>query len=188
MDLPTDERIIVNDTVIGDPLITVPILVSEDILKKLNIAHLSLCYEIHGYRDEIYNLVSDECVSINAHYYALTHYLNVIDQIGVRVVDEDSVCRNIKVDVNDCIVSVDDVDIASSLSSGGINVSKSLDNVRISVPTCNDLPSLVMWITCETRTLKDPFGNGDEVTGEMLKFEVARGLNFGHEVSHGLQG
>ena len=132
--------------------------------------------------------MSDECVSINAHYSAFTNYLNVIDQIGIRVVDEESFCRNIKVDVNDCTVSVDGVAISTNSSSDGIDVSKSEDTFRISVPTCNNLSSLVMWVTCETRTLTDPFGSGEKVTGEMLKLVVARGLNFGHELTHGLVG
>ena len=175
-----------NDTVIGDPLMMVPILASDDVLRELNAASLSLCFEIHGYGDEVYNLVTSECVTINAHYTGLTHYLNIIDKIGVRAVDETGVCRNIQVDVDGCTVSVDGVPLSTSLSSGGIIVRKSADRVHISVPNCNNV-SLVMWVFCETHTLEDPFGSG-EVTGNMLKFVVMRGLNFGHRLSHGLLG
>ena len=182
-----NDEIAVNDTVIGDPLMVVPILAPDDILKQLNIARLSLCFEIHGYNDEIYNLITSECASVNAHYTDLTHYLNVIDRIGVRAIDETGACRNIQVDINGCTASVDGVPVISTaFSSGGITVRKSSNRVHISVPNCNDA-SLVMWVFCETHTLEDPFG-GDEVTGDMLKFVVMRGLNFGHILSHGLLG
>ena len=182
-----NDEITVNDTVIGDPLMVVPILAPDDVLKQLNIARLSLCFEIHGYNDEIYNLITSECASVNAHYTDLTHYLNVIDRIGVRAIDETGACRNIQVDINGCTASVDGVPVISTaLSSGGVTVRKSANRIHISVPNCNDV-SLVMWVFCETHTLEDPFG-GDEVTGDMLKFVVMRGLNFGHILSHGLLG
>lgn len=183
----TDETL-VNDTVIGDPLIMVPILASNNnILNELNATRLSLCYEIHGHDDEIYNLVTSKCVSINAHYDGFTDYLNAIDQIGVRAVDNDGFCKNIQVNVMNCLVSVNGVAVSTHFSSGGITVNKSSNNVHVSVPNCDEL-SLVMWISCETQTIEDPFGNGNEVTGDMLKFTVSRGLNFGHRLSHGLLG
>ena len=171
----------------------VPILVPDDVLKQLNATRLSLCYEIHGHSGETYNLVTDECVTINAHYNDLTSYLNVIDQIGVRAVDDDGLCRNIQVDIDGCAVSVDGVPLTTNFISGGISIRKiSNRGARITVPNCNEL-SLVMWIMCETHTLEDPFGNGemvtgDMVTGDMLKFVVMRGLNFGHRLAHGLLG
>ena len=181
-----NNEIIVNDTVIGDPLMMVPILAPDDVLKQLNITQLSLCFEIHGYSNEIYNLVTSECVTVNAHYSRLTDYLNVIDKIGVRATDEAGVCRNVEVDVDGCMVSVDGIPLSTALSSGGVSVRKSANRVHISVPNCNDV-SLVMWVFCESHTLEDPFGGG-EVTGDMLKFVVMRGLNFGHSLSHGLLG
>lgn len=166
----------------------VPILTSDNsILRELNATQLSLCYEIHGQSDEIYNLVTGKCVSINAHYYRLTDHLNVIDQIGVHAAGDDEFCRNIQVDVKDCLVSIDGVAISTNFSSGGITVSRSLNVIRIAVPNCNEL-SLTMWITCETQAIENPFGNGEKVTGDMLKFTVTRGLNFGHNRTHGLLG
>jgi hypothetical protein len=167
---------------------TVPILVQDSVLQMLNATRLSLCYEIHGQADAIFNLVTDECATVNAHYHDLTNYLNVIDQIGVRAVDNNDMCRNIQVDVNGCAASIDGVPLAAGgrYSSGGISVRTYSNRVRISVPNCAEL-MLVMWVICETRTLEDPFGNG-VVTGDMIKFVVARGLNFGHRKAHGLLG
>lgn len=186
--LSTDTGIPANDTVIGDPLMTVPILVQDSVLQMLNATRLSLCYEIHGQADAFFNLVTDECATVNAHYHDLTSYLNVIDQIGVRAVDNNGMCRNIQVDVNGCAASIDGSPLAAGnrFSSGGISVRSYSNRVRISVPNCAEL-TLVMWVICETRTLEDPFGNG-VVTGDMIKFVVMRGLNFGHRKAHGLLG
>ena len=48
--------------------------------------------------------------------------------------------------------------------------------MRISVPNCNDL-TLVMWVFCEINLPRQP--------GEMIKFVVTRGLNFGVREAHG---
>ncbi len=167
---------------------TVPILVQDSVLQMLNATRLSLCYEIHGQADAIFNLVTDECATVNAHYHDLTSYLNVIDQIGVRAVDNNGMCRNIQVDVNGCAASIDGVPLATGAkySSGGIGVRTYSNRVRISVPNCAEL-MLVMWVICENRDLEDPFGNG-MVNGDMIKFVVMRGLNFGHRMAHGLLG
>ena len=182
-----DTGIAVNDTVIGDPLMTVPILVTDNDLQALGVDRVSLCYEIHGRKDANYNLVTDQCATVNAHYTDITTYLNVIDQIGVRAVDESGSCKNIQVDVDGCSASIDGTPITSLYSSQGIMVRPFSRRVRIAVPNCNEL-SLVMWVICETRTLEDPFGGDASVTGDMIKFVVARGLNFGHRKAHGILG
>ena len=130
--------------------------------------------------------MTDKCATVNAHYTDLTSYLNVIDQIGVRAVDDNDRCRNIKVDVEGCTTSIDGNPLSTGhrYSSGGISVRKYSNRVRISVPNCNEL-LLVMWMICETRTLEYSF---NEVTGDMIKFVVMRGLNFGHRLAHGLLG
>ena len=52
----------VNDTVIGDPLLTVPINAPGFP------SDLHLCYEIHGAANQYFNFISDECMPVNAHY------------------------------------------------------------------------------------------------------------------------
>ena len=183
-----DNTILVNDTVIGDPLFTVPIHVSEDQLQDLNLPGLSLCFEIHGQADQWFNLVTDECSSVNARYVQFSTGLNVIDEIGVRAVDTADQCVNIRVDVGNCTADVNDValDVMGRYSMNGVSVRRYRNRVRISVPNCNDL-TLVMWVFCETRTLED-HADGSKVTGDMIKFVVMRGLNMGNRPSHGLLG
>ena len=134
-----------------------------------------------------FNLVTDECVTVNALYTALTPSINVITQVGIRAVDEDSHCLNILVYIRQCSAYINEVPLSftDKYSVGGVSVRRYRNRVRISVPNCNDL-TLVMWVFCETRTLDNP--NGPGITSEMIKVVVMRGLNQGHSKSHGLIG
>ena len=185
----SDTGITVNDTVIGDPLFTVPILVPESDLQALNTSSISLCYEVHGDDDTYLNLVTDECASVNAHYFTATNALNFIDEIGVRAVDNIGTCKNIFVSLaNNCSVNVDENTMTSGrYSSNGIVIRKYPNRVRISVPNCNEL-TLVMWVFCETRTVDAPYSPTGQFVGDMIEFMVMRGLNFGHRQAHGLLG
>lgn len=186
-----DAGIEVNDTVVGDPLLNIPVLVPESDLAQLGGSQrVSLCYEIHGRPDTYLNFVTDDCASINVHYTKLTSYLNVIDRVGIRAVElgAQPQCRNISVDLSGCSAMIDGMPLNQSgrYSFRGIRVRQYSERVRIAVPNCNDL-SLVVWVICQRRTLSDPF-NGDKITANMIKIAVMRGLNFGHRNAHGLLG
>ena len=58
MSIPPTAGLVTNDTVVGDPLFTVPITVMGT----------SLCFEVQGLANRIFNLVSDVCTTVNAHY------------------------------------------------------------------------------------------------------------------------
>ena len=177
----------VNDTLIGDPLMTVPIL--QDKASSGN-DHTSLCYELHGEADKFFSLISDGCTAVNAHYVKADinttgFELNVVDTIGVRAVGNDGMCRNIRVGLDGCQARVNGIDIVGSYQMGGISVREYNSRVRISVPNCAD-SSLVMWVFCMAATTRD------DVTLEifrfpMIRFVVARGLNL-NEQSHGIIG
>ena len=164
-----------------------PLLVSQEQLQSLNIPKISLCYEIHGISGAWFNLVTDQCSTVNAQYVALNSKLNVIDQIGVRAVDSAGQCVNIRVDINQCIAEVNSapLEVMGRYSANSVSIRRYRNRVRISVPNCNDL-TLVMWVFCETRTLEAP--EGGAFAAEMIKFVVMRGLNTGHRPAHGLLG
>ena len=148
----------------------------------LNMMKPQLCYEIHGDADQWFNLVTDSCTTVNALYTPLNDRLNVITKIGVKAVDDDNKCVEILVDRSQCSVSVDGTVLGmESYSSGNINVRRYSKRARISVPNCNDI-NLIMWVICEQRTLPN-----SNVAGDMLKFVVLRGLNYGRR-AHGLLG
>ena len=176
----------VNDTVIGDPLLTVPLLVSN--LDNLGLdQNLSLCYEVHGQSDKYFNLVSDICTSVSAHYIGVSSF-NVIDEIGVRAVDNSRNCRDILISKESGGTVTVDGEAVTRFSEGGISVRKYQHHVRIAVPNCAHV-DLVMWIICQNRTLTDYNDQGDKISVGviMMKFVIARGFNL-QQSSHGIIG
>ena len=155
-----------NDTVIGDPLFTVPFL--QDLT--------SLCFEVHGRTDTFINLVSDTCTSVNARFTAMQipDNGNIISQVGVRAVGDSGQCYNVRVDLTGCEASVDGNSVASSFDDDGIRVRRTLNRVRISVPNCEN-KNLIIVVTCSL--LPEP----------MIRFDIMRGLNL-RPTSHGLLG
>ena len=155
----------------------------------MNLTKLSLCYEIHGAEDQWFNLVTDNCVSVNTQYTDLTRRLNIMDSVAVRAVDEANRCVNIRVDVDQCSATVGSMslNVLSKYQMNGIMVKRYSNRVRITVPNCQDL-TLVMWVMCENRSLENPDQLGTMLTSKMIKFVVMRGLNFGSREAHGLLG
>lgn len=175
-----------NDTVIGDPLLTVPLLVTnlDDLSLEQN---LSLCYEVHGQSDKYFNLVSDICTSVAAHYFGVSSF-NVIDEIGVRAVDNSGNCRDILVSKEGGGTVTVDGEAITRFSENGISVRKFQHHVRIAIPNCAHV-DLVMWIICQNRTLTDYNDEDEEITVDvtMMKFVIARGFNL-QQSSHGIIG
>ena len=152
---------------------------------------INLCYEIHGRDGEYFNLVSDSCVSVNAHYMEAHQLLrnNIIDEITVLTVGLDRVCKNVSVSVSGCRVSVDGTFISSTYSSAGISIRIYENRIRITAPNCQDV-DLVMWVFCKQTTLKGSpeQGEGNITVGvDVLHFVIIRGLNI-RETTHGLLG
>lgn len=169
-----------NDSVIGDPLYTVPLQISEEIIASdPEVANTSLCYEIHGDAGKIFNLVSDTCVSITAEYVqGNTSDINVVGRVGFVAVDNNDACQNITIDVMNCMGTVTNTDGVTEVTDGspydeaGVRVRKGRRYFRIAVPNC-ERQDLVSWVVCEQ--------------GNMLKFVITRGFNL-QSTSHGLVG
>ena len=178
-----------NDTVIGDPLFTVPLNIAKGLQllptrAKVLDGFPNLCYEIHGEKDRHFSLVSDTCATVNALYSASNspslQGWNVISTIGVRAVNNVQRCVNVEVGVeNGCIPLITEDGGASLVSlryqSGGITVSKHRNQVRVSVPNCRNI-QLVMWITCQNAS-----------GFPMIRYDITRGINL-RPTSHGLIG
>ena len=152
---------------------------------------VSLCYEVHGESDENFNLVSDVCVSVNAHYMRVSSdvEINVIDTIGVRAVNDLNQCNEIRVDLDGCRASVDGMEIPTRIppymaSVGGVSIRKYTNRVRIAVPNCDD-HDLVMWVFCRNGTFS--YNDTSTFQAPMIRFVIARGLNL-QETSHGIIG
>ena len=158
---------------IGDPLYTVPYNTGSPSVRR------NFCFEVHGRSNTHFNLISDKCVSVNAHYSGVEGGLNIISGVSIRAEDDNGMCRNIFVSLDGCSASTSTGDgelasIAGFFQSGGISVRPGNDRVRVSVPNCEYL-NLILWVICE---------RGDI---DMIRFQIARGLNL-RPTSHGLLG
>ena len=176
-----------NDTVTGDPLMTVPIWTGS-VDPGDNVE--SLCYEVHGEENTYFNLISDECTSVNGYFQRAVPptsnlRLNVITQIGVRA-RGNSDCWNIQVDLDTCSAAVNGTPPPSG-SFDGVTVRSypSSSRVRISVPNCAD-SMLVLWVFCREGQVEDP-ATMEFVSIRFIRLVVRRGLNL-NEQSHGLIG
>lgn len=169
--------IVRNDTVIGDPLFTVP-------FHTAGFDRINLCFEVHGQANSTFNFVSDECVNVNAHY-APAGDLNIINSIAVTAEGNSGNCRDIRVDLDGCAASVSPpgrgnlVTLGSggTLQEDGISVRQYSDRVRIAVPNC-DQAMLVMYVVCQRSAAESP---------DMIRFSIVRGVNL-RPTSHGLLG
>ena len=166
-----------NDTIAGEPLMTVPL----NVRNRTGVEVLSLCYQVNGAAGKYFNLVSDRCVSVNAHYAAVESSRRfIIDSIAIRAVDNLGQCKNISVGVQECRATVNNVQVPFRYSSGGISIRVYPSRrVRISVPNCADV-NLVMWVHCLNAII-------DSLPVQMIRFVIARGFNL-DETSHGILG
>ena len=143
---------------------------------------LNLCYEVHGSSNTVYNIISDECVNVNAHYVAVGP-LNVMDTIAIRAEGKSKTCRDIRVDLENCATSVSPmgggslVPLTGMLEQDGIRVKPMAGRVRISVPNCQNM-QLAMWVKCQPANTDNP---------AQLHLHISRGVKL-RPTSHGLLG
>lgn len=141
-----------------------------------------LCFEVHGEREAIFNLISDRCTSVNALFSAMDPPAtgNIVSTIGIRAVDDRGSCVDIEISLKtECVpfirVSEEEVINASRYSSHGVSVRKHRQGVRVAVPNCENTP-LVLWVVC------------DEIRNQsMIRLVISRGVNL-RPTSHGILG
>ena len=182
--------VFVNDTLIGDPLLTVPLFDDPNVAPGDPIS--KLCYELHGEANAYFNLISDECTSVSAFYQTASTPspnidLNVVTQIGVRAVGNSDRCYNIQVNLDSACNATVDGHAATNNTFDGITVRQYLRSrrVRISVPNCADT-MLVMWVFCRDGQVENPV-TWEYFDVSFIRYVVMRGLNL-NEQSHGIIG
>lgn len=97
-----------DSNVIRDPMFSVPLSGPPNAP--------SLCYEVYGAPDKNFNIFSERCISINAHYISQrpvkpdSRPLHIIDSFGIKVLSSKTPleCTNIiiKLKGRDCLVLV----------------------------------------------------------------------------------
>ena len=165
---------------IRDPLFKVPIHIHQALIDaNPALAEACLCYEVHGSDNSTFNLLSDRCTSVNAHYTSMDNPVagNIISAIGVTTIDQNGICHQIEANTDQCSVSVDGSPLAVGVSynNAGISVIRYQGRVKIAVPNCGR-KELVLWFICKT-----------VLNAITVEFIIARGVNL-QPSSHGLVG
>ena len=144
---------LLNDTVRGDPLFSIPL--PSEYITDPELKSVQLCFEVHGQSGNHYNLISDKCTSVTALYSAgvVNTEMNVITKIGVRTQGTGGPCHSVKVDLDNCSASLDGayVNKSSTVSVDGVRLSARRSHIRVSVPNCEASRSIALWVTCTTR-------------------------------------
>lgn len=162
---------------IRDPLFKIPVHIDQELIdQNPALAEACLCYEVHGRDNTTFNLLSDTCTSVNAHYTSMTNPAagNIISAIGVTAIDQNGACHEIEANIDQCSVTVDG-NLLDSYKNAGITVIQYQGRVKIAVPNCGKA-ELVLWFICKT------------VHNAIIsEFIIARGVNL-QPTSHGLVG
>ena len=176
----------VGDTVVADPLLNVHLLLpSAHPLSKA-----SLCYELRGMADKYFNLLSNNCTSINAHYATVPGHpdINIIDEVSVRTTDLANRCIDVSINLQ-CTTVVNSTPLGPNqeYASNGVTVGKyGGASVQVAIPSCSGGQSLALRVECQSGTLRDvdaiPF------IARMMKIVVRRSLVTTGGSSHGLLG
>ena len=146
---------------------------------------VSLCYQVHGEEDKFYNLVSDDCVSINAHVTQPISGVNshVMDKIGIRAIGNNGTCYNISINRESCAVAVNGEPIATNaqFEEEGVTVfndrmiARNPNVIHISVPNCERALFDMINITCTEYNMRVSRRETEEV--EVLELTTTRGIS-----------
>ena len=143
---------------------------------------MALCYEVHGLQGRYFNLVSEPCLSVNAHYMLQDpdKPLHFIDEIAVVATNAEGTNIEMKIDRH-CNLLVDDDSLTNTvfLNSSGVLVEaiRAFNDVVIVATDCGrDDRETVLWIRCV------PHEHG------FMQLDISRDLGLGNSSSHGLLG
>ena len=140
---------------------------------------ISLCYEFYGRPGEVFALLSDACISVNAKYDDQNGPAadRTISSIGIIGIDTNSDCVHIEVNTVGCRVKINNVSLYSSIQRNGISVMPTVDGLKVALPNC-EFKDIEIAVKC----------GQSPVTGkERLQLTFTRMLNF-QATSHGLIG
>ena len=141
--------------IMGDTLFTVPVPSINDFKGHPYFAHGALCYEVQGKPGNIYNLISDQCVTVNGLYNkSKESQVNLMKAISFLADGDSGKCHSVKVKRDHCHVYVNGAPMNGSFDFDGIrvwtNASSQGQRIGVSVPNCqnNTRANLTFSITC----------------------------------------
>ena len=143
---------------------------------------MALCYEIHGRQGRYFNLISEPCLSVNAHYMLQDpdKPLHFIDEIGVVAINEEGTAIQMKIDRHCNLFVNGSATNTVFLNSSGVLAEAIPQYNDVVIVTrgsfCGSENETVLWVQCRPR----PHG--------LMELHVARDLFPANYSSHGLLG
>jgi hypothetical protein len=190
------EYIVIADRVGDDMVFSVVLDISPNELNVSDHKTVSLCYQVHGEEEKFYNLVTDDCLSVNAHVTQPVSGVksHVIDKIGIRAIGNNATyCYDIGIARENCAVTVNGnpISVNEKFTAEGIEVfndrmiARKPNVIRISVPNCGRALVDAMQITCTEYNMRVSRTETEPV--EVLELTTTRGIS-PIEAAHGLVG
>ena len=141
---------------------------------------MALCYEVHGLQGEYFNLVSEPCLSVNAHYMVQDpdKPLHFIDEIAVVATNAEGANIEMNIDRH-CNLLVDGSTTSTVfLNSSGVlaEAIPAFNDVVIVATECGRDRETVLWMRCV------PHEHG------FMQLDISRDLGLRNSSSHGLLG
>ena len=166
---------------VGDNMVMSVALQLRPIELGISAQTVSLCYQVHGEDGKLYNLISDDCISVNAH---ITKPISgddfhVMNKIGIRAIGINGTCSDITIERKNCAVSVNrhPLSINTYFEKDGVKVfhnkliAREPNVIHISVPNCGRTLVDVINITCTEYTMRNSL-----TPTEVLELTTTRGL------------
>lgn len=147
---------------------------------------MALCYEIHGKEHTYFNLISNPCISVNAHYSLYAGPRNTIDQVAIVAKNSNGESVNITID-GDCNLNegqAPSVNLRYINSSGVMAVATPKQVVVWTDNSYCSKPAMYLWIQC--------VGNDDSIrytdVNDIFVLSVYHDPEMTNDSSHGLLG
>ena len=116
-----------------------------------------LCYEVYGQPNQYFNLLSDRCVSVNAHYTEhssrKSRMLHIVDQIAIISSNNIGQCVEIVVELDTkekLSVHVNGAKVNQEVKNGEVQVLSYNTHASVSVPNCASGEVLTMSVQLKT--------------------------------------
>ena len=116
-----------------------------------------LCYEVYGQPNQYFNLLSDRCVSVNAHYTEhpsrKSRTLHIVDQIAIYSSNNIGQCVEIVVEIDvdgKLSVHVNGAKLNQEVKHGEVHVLSYSGHATVSVPNCASGEILTMSVQLKT--------------------------------------
>ena len=147
--------------IMGDAVFTVPLPSDNDYSDQPDFTEGALCYEVQGRTGYIYNLMQDQCVTVNSLYNKSddTDKFNVITAIAILAEGTSGECHRIKVKRGQCQVYIDGFPFNGTFDEDGILVKTGSHGsvVTVVVPNCQEEghPGFMFQISCTQAESKE---------------------------------